>query len=210
MPRGICATWPKPSTVPARTSPHQSGKDRPGRVGRGADRGGPRRTAPPPPDLRESPQVYRRQYPGTTDRTGRCHRRWLPGPWGPSPYCGRVGFRIRRSEACSALTRVAARMVAEPPNGGPLSSECFRRCRCLHRPLRLLPAGATVAGRDSHPLRNGTFARHTTNLMCNPVVIFGLIYRRLCATIQKILRRDSSAPRRLDIRRLRPRRPAGS
>ena len=38
-----------------------------------------------------------------------------------------------------------------------ISSECFSRCRCLHRPLRLLPAGATVAGRDSHPLRNGAF-----------------------------------------------------
>ena len=105
----------------------------------------------------------RRQYPGGT---GRCPRRSLPGPWQPSPYCGRVGFRIRRFEACSAFTRVAARMVAEPPNGDPLSSKCFRRCRCLHRPLRLLPAGATVAGRDSHPLRNGAFARRTTNLTC--------------------------------------------
>ena len=25
------------------------------------------------------------------------------------------------------------------------------------QPLRLLPAGATVAGRDSHPLKNGAF-----------------------------------------------------
>ncbi len=37
----------------------------------------------------------------------------------------------------------------------PVASECFRRCRYLHHPLRLLPAGATVAGRDSHPLKNG-------------------------------------------------------
>ena len=28
-------------------------------------------------------------------------------------------------------------------------------------PLRLLPAGATVAGRDSHPLRNGALSRRT-------------------------------------------------
>ena len=48
--------------------------------------------------------------------------------------------------------------------GGPLSSECFSRCRYLHRPLRLLPAGATVAGRDSHPLRNGAFARRTNRV----------------------------------------------
>ena len=33
-----------------------------------------------------------------------------------------------------------------------LLSECFRLCRYLHNPLRLLPAGAKVAGRDSHPL----------------------------------------------------------
>ena len=43
----------------------------------------------------------------------------------------------------------------------PFSSECFRRCRYLLRPLRLLPAGATVAGRDSHPLRNDAFPRRT-------------------------------------------------
>ena len=43
----------------------------------------------------------------------------------------------------------------------PFSSECFRRIRYLLRPLRLLPAGATVAGRDSHPLRNGALARRT-------------------------------------------------
>ena len=46
----------------------------------------------------------------------------------------------------------------------PFSSECFRRGRYLLRPLRLLPAGATVAGRDSHPLRDGAFARRTVKL----------------------------------------------
>ena len=45
----------------------------------------------------------------------------------------------------------------------PVPSECFRPCRCLHRPLRLLPAGATVAGRDSHPLGDGAFPRHTVS-----------------------------------------------
>ena len=38
--------------------------------------------------------------------------------------------------------------------GGP-SSKCFNQGRCLPQPLRLLPAGATVAGRDSHPLGKG-------------------------------------------------------
>ena len=100
----------------------------------------------------------RRHYPGGT---GRCLRRSLPDRWQPSPSLRRIGFRAARFEACSAFTRVAARVVAEPPNGGPLSSKCFSRCRCLHRPLRLLPAGATVAGRDSHPLGNGALSRRT-------------------------------------------------
>ena len=43
-----------------------------------------------------------------------------------------------------------------------MSSECFRRCCYLHHPLRLLPTGATVAGRDSHPLRIGAFSRRTS------------------------------------------------
>jgi len=34
----------------------------------------------------------------------------------------------------------------------PVASKCFSRSRYLLQPLRLLPAGATVAGRDSHPL----------------------------------------------------------
>ena len=43
----------------------------------------------------------------------------------------------------------------------PVSSKCFKRCRYLHHPLRLLPAGTTLAGRDSHPLRDGAFPRRT-------------------------------------------------
>ena len=39
----------------------------------------------------------------------------------------------------------------------PFPSKCFRPRRCLHNPLRLLPAGTTVAGRDSHPLWDGAF-----------------------------------------------------
>ena len=54
----------------------------------------------------------RRQYPGGT---GWCVRRSLPCRWQPSPYYRRVGFRVTLFEACSAFTRVAARMFAEPP-----------------------------------------------------------------------------------------------
>ena len=44
----------------------------------------------------------------------------------------------------------------EPPKAVRLS-ECFGLRRYLHNPLRLLPAGAKVAGRDSHPLGKGAF-----------------------------------------------------
>ena len=54
----------------------------------------------------------RRHYPGGT---GRCPRRSLPGRWQPSPNSRRVGFRMSGFEACSAFTRVAARMLAKPP-----------------------------------------------------------------------------------------------
>ena len=55
-------------------------------------------------------------------------------------------------------------MVAEPPLAA-LLSECFKRCRYLHHPPRLLPAGATVAGRDSHPLRDGALPRRTMSVV---------------------------------------------
>ena len=51
------------------------------------------------------------------------------------------------------LSRPARRLLALRP----VTSECLRRCRYLHHPLRLLAAGTTVAGRDSHPLKNGAF-----------------------------------------------------
>ena len=43
-------------------------------------------------------------------------------------------------------------MLAESPSSDPSSSECFSPIRYLFAPLRLVPAGATVARRDSHPL----------------------------------------------------------
>ena len=83
-----------------------------------------------------------RQYPGGD---ARCSRRSLPGRWLPSPKQRRVGLRIMLFEACSAFTRVAACVLAEPPKRRPFTSECFSPCRYLHDPLRRLPAGATVS-----------------------------------------------------------------
>ena len=43
----------------------------------------------------------------------------------------------------------------------PVTPKCFSRSRYLLQPLRLLPAGATVAWRGSHPPRDGAFPRRT-------------------------------------------------
>ena len=43
-----------------------------------------------------------------------------------------------------------ARMVAELLMQ-PFSPECFSPCRCLHKPPWLLPTGASVVARGSHP-----------------------------------------------------------
>ena len=51
----------------------------------------------------------------TPAETDRCLCRSLPDHRRPSPKQRRVGFCIMCFEACSAFTRVPARMVAEPP-----------------------------------------------------------------------------------------------
>ena len=43
----------------------------------------------------------------------------------------------------------------------PLSPECFRPFRYLHDPPWLLPTGATVVGRGSHPPEEDAFSRRT-------------------------------------------------
>ena len=78
-----------------------------------------------------------------------------------------VGGSLRRysggSAPASPVSRPAQRSLALRPACSlsrpwrPVPSKCFRRCRYLLRPLRLLPAGATVAGRVSHPLGNDAF-----------------------------------------------------
>ena len=98
-----------------------------------------------------------RQYPGGTRR---CVRRSLPDGYQPSPLSGRSASALHVSRPTQrSLVLRPAWSLSRP--GRPVAPECFRQCRYLHHPLRLLPAGATVAGRDSHPLKNGTFPRRT-------------------------------------------------
>ena len=79
----------------------------------------------------------------------------------PSPSLRRVGSRNTLFEACSAFTRVPARLLAKPPNGGPFTPECFSLHRYLRKPLWLLPTEATRVGWDSHPLGKRAFPRRT-------------------------------------------------
>ena len=115
------------------------------------------RATPPPglPVLRPSPSSMRAAASTPAERVGACVARFptrssLPRVAGGSASTSQVSGPARRS-----LTLRPAWSLSR--QGGPLASKCFSRCRCLHRPLRLLPAGATVAGRDSHPLRDGAF-----------------------------------------------------
>ena len=110
----------------------------------------------------------------------------------PSPPCMRAtaitpaepaGARVARFPAGGSLPRIpdgsaSALPVSRPARRSlalrpacslnrprrPFSSKCFRQSRYLLRPLRVLPAGATVAGRASHPLGNGALPRRTRKL----------------------------------------------
>ena len=85
-----------------------------------------------------------RHYPGGTCR---CVRRSLPDRCQPSPISRRVGFRIKRFGACSAFTRVAARMVAKPP--------LATRCIGVLQTMSLPPSSAPTATGWSDSCRAG-------------------------------------------------------
>ncbi len=70
------------------------------------------------------------------------------------PFRGLLDVHCSLRPACS-LNRLAIRL-----------SECFNGCRCLHPPLRGLPAGATFAGRELHPLRTSALSRRTRICGC--------------------------------------------
>jgi CHAD domain-containing protein len=97
-----------------------------------------------------------RHYPGGTPG---CPLRSLPQQYQPSPYFGRVGFRITLFEACSAFTHITACMLAESLTG-PSTPEAST-ASLPPQLLQLLPAEAKVAGRDLHPLRDSALSRRT-------------------------------------------------
>ena len=80
-----------------------------------------------------------------------------------------LDFDFAGSAPATAVSRPAQRSLTFRPAcslnllRGPLP-ECFGPCRCLHKPLWLLPAGTTVAGRGSHPQGKRAFPRRTKSL----------------------------------------------
>ena len=75
-----------------------------------------------------------------------------------------------------------------------MSSKCFSPVRYLLGPLRLLPAGATVAGRGSHPLGHSAFPRRTLNHGYLPRIYQAARPRRLLdAYIADYLREEVAA-----------------
>ena len=72
------------------------------------------------------------------------------------------------SAPASPVSRPAQRSLAfrpacslNRPRRPFATTECFSPCRYLHEPPWLLPTGATVVGRGSHPPEEGAFSRRT-------------------------------------------------
>ena len=143
---GLCSSTSPSATPPARTGPH----------------GFPVGACTPPtglPVLLPSPSSMRAAVNTPAEPPG---ARVVHFPAGGSLPRG-----TDRSASALFVSRPARRSLALRPAWSlgrqlrPVPSECFKPCRYLHHSLRLLPAGTTVAGRDSHPLRVGAFPRRT-------------------------------------------------
>ena len=80
-----------------------------------------------------------------------------------------IGLPLKPGGSASVLSvsRPARRSLAFRPACSlsrpwrPFTPECFRPFRYLHDPPWLLPTGATVVGRGSHPPEEGAFPRRT-------------------------------------------------
>ena len=105
--------------------------------------------------LRPFPSSMRAAANTPAEPVGACVARFPTGSSLPRYQGGSASASPLSRPARRSLTLRPAWSLSRPWR--PVASECFRRCRCLHHPLRLLPAGTTVAGRDSHPLKNGAF-----------------------------------------------------
>ena len=84
-----------------------------------------------------------------------------------SPSANGLPLLTGGSASVLPVSRPARRSLAFRPAWSlnrprrPFSPECFSPCRYLHGPPWLLPTGATVVGRASHPPEEGAFSRRT-------------------------------------------------
>ena len=84
-----------------------------------------------------------------------------------SPSANGLPLLTGGSASVLPVSRPARRSLAFRPAWSlnrprrPFSPECFSPCRYLHGPPWLLPTGATVVGRGSHPPEEGAFSRRT-------------------------------------------------
>ena len=84
-----------------------------------------------------------------------------------SPSANGLPLLTGGSASVLPVSRPARRSLAFRPAGSlnrprrPFLPECFSPCRYLHGPPWLLPTGATVVGRGSHPPEEGAFPRRT-------------------------------------------------
>jgi|GEM_PF-3229689 len=79
----------------------------------------------------------------------------------PSPNLRRVGSHITRFEACSGVHSRYGLVCSLTFSFKGLFPECFSSIRYLLEPPQVLPAGAIVAGRVSHPPNMISLSRRT-------------------------------------------------
>jgi hypothetical protein len=113
-------------------------------------------------------QTCRRHYPGGIvgegrSRSPKAHDSGLPHPFAGSASTFAVSRPAQRS------LHVTACLLAESPNGSFPSKASVVSLPL--RPLRLLPAGARVAGEELHLLKIDAFSRRTkgTAYVCVPL-----------------------------------------
>ena len=143
-------SFPPPALpgIPGTTSPSATLPAQP------APRGGPVGVCSPPtglPVLLPSPSSMRAAATTPAEPAGARVARFPAGGSLPRDTVG--------SASALPVSRPAQRSLALRPAWSPgrprqpVPSECFRPCRYLHRPLRLLPAGATVSRAGFAPAR---------------------------------------------------------
>ena len=105
-----------------------------------------------------------------------------------SPSANGLPLKTGGSASVLSVSRPARRSLAFRPAWSlsrpwrPLTPECFRPFRYLHDPPWLLPTGATVVGRDSHPLEEGAFPRRTVTSW---ITLFSAVPGRLSIALWK-------------------------